>query len=70
MFSNIKWILSACRSVIDRIFQFWLTNDYIFKISKCGRTFYSSIKVLHDFTDKVCILTFFFIMTTTMTFKK
>ncbi|XP_025410333.1 cytochrome P450 4C1-like isoform X2 [Sipha flava] len=46
-------IKSACRSVIDRIFQFWLWNDFVFKISKCGQTFYSSIKVLHDFTDKV-----------------
>ncbi|KAF0759085.1 cytochrome P450 4V2-like [Aphis craccivora] len=46
-------IKSACRSVIDRIFKFWLWNDLIYRISNSGRTFFTSIKVLHEFTDNV-----------------
>lgn len=46
-------IKSACRSVIDRVFKFWLWNDLIYRISNSGRTFFTSIKVLHEFTDNV-----------------
>ncbi|XP_025410347.1 uncharacterized protein LOC112683508 [Sipha flava] len=49
----VQSIKSACRSVTDRIFKFWLWNDFIFRISGSGRKFYKSIKVLHDFTDNV-----------------
>ncbi|CAH1715009.1 unnamed protein product [Aphis gossypii] len=46
-------IKSACRSVIDRVFKFWLWNDLIYRISNSGRSFFTSIKVLHEFTDNV-----------------
>ncbi|KAL5234004.1 hypothetical protein ACI65C_001414 [Semiaphis heraclei] len=46
-------IKSACRSVIDRVFKFWLWNDLIYRISESGRSFFKSIGVLHDFTDNV-----------------
>jgi len=46
-------IKSACRSVIERIFKFWLWNNLLFAISQCGRTFYKSINVLHAYTDNV-----------------
>ncbi|XP_025410334.1 cytochrome P450 4V2-like [Sipha flava] len=49
----VNAIKSACRSVINRVYRFWLWNDTIFKISECGQTFYKSIKVLHDYTDNV-----------------
>jgi len=49
----VKAIKCACRSIIDRIFKFWLWNDFIFKISGSGRDFYKSLKVLHEFTDNV-----------------
>lgn len=47
---------SACRSIIQRIYKFWLWIDLIYKISHNGRTFYKSIRLLHNFTDNVCIL--------------
>ncbi|KAL4147834.1 hypothetical protein QTP88_002173 [Uroleucon formosanum] len=49
----VNSIKSACRSVIDRVFKFWLWNDLIYRISESGRSFFKSIRVLHDFTDNV-----------------
>ncbi|XP_025204847.1 cytochrome P450 4C1-like isoform X2 [Melanaphis sacchari] len=46
-------IKSACKSVIERIFKFWLWNDLVYKMSKSGQSFFKSIKVLHEFTDNV-----------------
>ncbi|KAL5234003.1 hypothetical protein ACI65C_001413 [Semiaphis heraclei] len=46
-------IKSACKSVIERIFKFWLWNDLVFKMSKTGQSFFKSIKVLHEYTDNV-----------------
>ncbi|XP_050429934.1 cytochrome P450 4V2-like [Adelges cooleyi] len=43
----------ASKAMIDRIFTFWLWNDLIFKISKSGRVFYKSLKVLHSYTEKI-----------------
>lgn len=45
---------SAAKSVIDRIYKFWLWDDLAFRISPSGQSFYKSVKVLHDFTDNVC----------------
>ncbi|XP_025204857.1 cytochrome P450 4V2-like [Melanaphis sacchari] len=46
-------IKSACKSVIDRIFKFWLWNDLVYRISESGRSFFKSIKVLHEFTNNI-----------------
>nr|DAD54421.1 TPA_exp: cytochrome P450 enzyme 26 [Aphis glycines] len=46
-------IKSACKSVIERIFKFWLWNDLVYKMSESGQSFFKSIKVLHAFTDNV-----------------
>lgn len=37
--------------MIQRIFKFWLWNDYIFRTSKNGRNFRKSLKILHEFTE-------------------
>jgi len=41
--------------VIERIFKFWLWNDLVYKMSGSGQRFFKSIKVLHEYTDNVCI---------------
>ncbi|XP_022170397.1 cytochrome P450 4C1-like [Myzus persicae] len=46
-------IKCACRSVIERIFKFWLWNGLVYKMSGSGQRFFKSIKVLHEFTDNV-----------------
>ncbi|XP_060840808.1 cytochrome P450 4C1-like [Rhopalosiphum padi] len=46
-------IKSACKSVIERVFKFWLWNDLVYKMSESGQSFFKSIKVLHEFTDNV-----------------
>ncbi|VVC41084.1 Hypothetical protein CINCED_3A021256 [Cinara cedri] len=48
-----EYVHSIKQSVIDRIFKFWLWNDLMFKISGCGRRFFKSIRVLHNYTDNV-----------------
>ncbi|XP_025410330.1 cytochrome P450 4C1-like isoform X2 [Sipha flava] len=49
----VRSIKGACRAVIDRVFKFWLWNDTIYKFTGSGRSFYKSIRVLHDFTENV-----------------
>lgn len=39
--------------MINRIFKFWLWNNYIFNISQNGRDFKKSLKILHNFTENV-----------------
>jgi len=46
-------IKSACKSLIERIFKFWLWSDLIFKMNESGQSFFKSIKVLHEYTDNV-----------------
>eukprot|EP00102_Acyrthosiphon_pisum_P012478 XP_008181647.2 PREDICTED: cytochrome P450 4C1 [Acyrthosiphon pisum] len=46
-------IKSACKSVIERIFKFWLWNDLVFRMSGSGQSFFKSIKILHEYTDNV-----------------
>lgn len=36
-----------------RFNKVWLHSDFIFRYSSAGREFYSHLKVLHDFTNKV-----------------
>lgn len=48
--------LSACKSMIERVVKFWLWNDLTYRLSARGQLFYKSLKVLHDFTDHVCII--------------
>ncbi|VVC41086.1 Hypothetical protein CINCED_3A009062 [Cinara cedri] len=49
----VQSIKHACRSVVERVFKFWLWNDLLFKISPSGRIFFKSVRVLHEFTDNV-----------------
>nr|WOV89632.1 cytochrome P450 CYP4CJ4 [Rhopalosiphum padi] len=46
-------IKSACKSVIERVFKFWLWNDLVYKMSESGQSFFKSLKVLHEYTDNV-----------------
>jgi cytochrome P450 family 4 subfamily V len=39
--------------MVQRIFKFWLWNNYIFKMCKNGRNFRKSLKILHEFTENV-----------------
>lgn len=39
--------------MIKRIFKFWLWNKFVFNISKSGRDFRKSLKILHTFTENV-----------------
>lgn len=46
---------SITKLMMQRVYKFWLWNDWIFKLSDCGRKFYESIDVIINFADKVCI---------------
>lgn len=54
--------LSACKSLIKRIFTVWLWSEWLFRISECGQTFYKSINVLHNFTDNVSIIKYIYVV--------
>ncbi|VVC44999.1 Cytochrome P450, E-class, group I,Cytochrome P450,Cytochrome P450, conserved site [Cinara cedri] len=49
----VNSINSACRSAVDQMFKFWLWIDVVFRMSSTGRTYFKSIKVLHDYTARV-----------------
>lgn len=45
---------------MDRIATFWLWNETIFNLSKNGRDFRKSLKILHDFTENVIMRMHFY----------
>ncbi|XP_050425339.1 cytochrome P450 4C1-like [Adelges cooleyi] len=49
----VKAIYTVTDVMVKRIFKFWLWNNFIFKISKDGRDFKKSLKILHHFTENV-----------------
>ncbi|XP_050537403.1 cytochrome P450 4C1-like [Daktulosphaira vitifoliae] len=49
----VKAVISVSSLSIDRIAKFWLWNEKIFNLSKNGRDFHKSLKILHDFTENV-----------------
>ncbi|XP_050535079.1 uncharacterized protein LOC126902099 [Daktulosphaira vitifoliae] len=49
----VKATKSASKALTERIFKFWLWNDFIFKLSKSGKMFYASVDVLHRYTEDI-----------------
>ncbi|XP_039277936.1 cytochrome P450 4C1 [Nilaparvata lugens] len=49
----VKAVFDVSELILHRALRPWLFADNVWKMSSKGREFYSKLKTLHDFTDKV-----------------